>query len=268
MIPALTFSKAFLQQIIAKMQRFQPEVVVGYSTYLAVVAEEMLDSGLKDIRPKAVMSGSNALLNSQRHLVEKAFEAPVFDRYGSRELGCIASECRCQSGFHVCAENVYVEFEPLNEAGEENAKLCRLVCTSLGNRGMPFIRYEIGDLGISGEGECQCGRGLPRIQALKGRTHNLLRTPSGKIIPGDAFDLIFWHYADVVRQFQVRQTRLDEMVVRLVLAKEIRASDLEAIEQTIKDIVGPGVAIRLNPCDKIEVSASGKLDLTIFDVES
>jgi len=161
-------------------------------------------------------------------------------------------------------ENVFVEFEKISPHGNE--ELFSLICTSIGNYGMPFIRYEIGDLGVASSRVCPCGRGLPMIEQLKGRTHDILRTPSGKVITGNVFDIIFFDFNHIVREFQVRQKRLDLMEVAMAVRPGVKEEDLRAVMTLIKTIIGSDVDVTFNITEEIPLSASGKLHLTISEI--
>src|SRR5436305_75 len=63
-----------------------------------------------------------------------------------------------------------------------------ILVTDLHNYGMPFIRYRIGDLGVlRTTGRCACGRGLPKLHSIEGRTLDILRTRNGRVVPGELF---------------------------------------------------------------------------------
>ena len=264
-VPLLTLDNAILENCLKAISGFRPKLIVGYSYNLYVLAQYILESHIDGIQPKAVISTANLLLDSQRKTIESAFHCKVFDRYGSRELGCIASECSEHKGLHINMENVFVEFERLS-ASDRNEGLFNLICTSMGNCGMPFIRYEIGDLGIPSSEPCACGRGLPMIKELKGRTHDILRTPSGKIITGNVFGIVFSDYSHIVKQFRVRQRRLDQMEVTIAVRPGVKKEDIHTLMSLIKVIIGPDVEVSFNITDEIPFSASGKLHLTISEI--
>ena len=265
LMPVFSLDNKLLGHSIEAISKFRPKLILGYNTYLYIFAQYILENKVDSICPKAIISSANTLLDSQRETIENAFQCKVFDRYGSRELGCIACECSEHTGLHINIENVFVEFERL-QSSDTSEELSSLICTSMGNCGMPFIRYEIGDLGVPSSEFCPCGRGLPLIKEIKGRTHDILRTPSGKIITGNSFSIIFSHHAHLVQQFQVRQRRLDQMEVSLVVKPGVEQKELQPIMSIMRDIIGPDVEISLKITDKIPASGSGKLHLTISEL--
>ena len=102
--------------------------------------------------------------------------------YGSREFMSIAGECECRDGLHIHAENLVVETrDPDADTPSE------ILVTDLHNYGMPFVRYETGDLGTMTDMPCRCGRGLPRLKAIEGRVLDAMRTADGRTVPGEFF---------------------------------------------------------------------------------
>jgi phenylacetate-CoA ligase len=153
----------------------------------------------------------------------------------------IGAECPEHSGLHVAADNLYVEFardgipcEP-DESGE-------VLLTDLHNYGMPLIRYRVGDVGSWNGNACRCGRGLPLMNALEGRTLDFIRTPSGRLVSG-AFFPHFLKDFPTVRAFQVLQERREAVTVRMTLEGGLSADDESLVKGTIARTIGSDVAI-------------------------
>ena len=120
----------------------------------------------------------------QREFLEETFGGKVFNRYGCREISLLASECERHTGMHVNSDAVIVEIEPVAGMPEN---VGRVLVTDLLNRSMPLIRYEIGDFASWVDGPaCPCGRSLPRIAQIEGRSTDFLRLPDGTLISGPA----------------------------------------------------------------------------------
>ncbi|MEO6462236.1 MAG: hypothetical protein ABIP29_04110, partial [Candidatus Eisenbacteria bacterium] len=156
-------------------------LVIGYASSLehfARAVEAEREKGL-DWRPRAVQSSAERLTPAMRERIERAFGAPVFDRYGSREMGNAAHECTAHTGLHVSMERVIVEVlrdgRPVVEGDEGE-----LVVTVLDNVAEPLLRYAIGDIGRRIPGPpCPCGRAYERIEVTAGRSSDLFTTPAG-----------------------------------------------------------------------------------------
>ena len=107
-----------------------------------------------------------------RDFIYERLGARVAAIYSCQEIGTIACECAAVPHYHVAAENALVEI--LDENGHEVApgELGRVAVTGLYNYAMPFIRYDLGDLALAGEASCRCGRALPIITRIEGRTRS------------------------------------------------------------------------------------------------
>ena len=101
---------------------------------------------------------------------------------------------------------------------------------------------------------------------MLGRTHDILRTPSGKIIAGDLFDIIFQEYSHVVKQFQVCQKEIDLFEITLLLQSNANRRDLHNIKLIMENIIGSDVNVSMKIVDYIPATSSGKLRLTISEI--
>jgi phenylacetate-CoA ligase len=130
---------------------------------------------------------------------------------------------------------------------------------------MPFIRYRIGDLGIAATKLCRCGRGLPLLERVEGRLLDAVRTPDGRIVPGEFFPHLFKEF-DSVKQFQVVQKTLHDLHVKLVLRDAIQAADVPRIEEEIRNVLGTSISVRVELVSDIPVAASGKFRVTVSEL--
>src|SRR5262249_55637025 len=134
-------------------------------------------------RPRAMITSAEVLTPDERDLLEEVFCCPVFNRYGCREVGVIASECPAHRGMHVMAEGLYLEIERDGRPAAPGGPGCLLLTDPL-NLAMPLIRYRVGDVGSWDEGPCPCGRGLPRLKEVAGRVTDFLVGGDGRLVSG------------------------------------------------------------------------------------
>ena len=250
-----------------KLDDFQPAFMRGYPSAIYLLARFIEREGKPSFRPKAIITTSEQLYDYQRDLFSKVFQCETYSHYGSWEVHAIASECPEHSGYHIAAENIIVEIaddkgRPV-PAGEEG----RILITNLHNYAMPFIRYEIGDVGVSCDEACPCGRGLPLLAALNGRIHDVLFTRSGKPIPSLPYDF----FASLgVEQFQIVQETYERVVVKLVLEREYPAEHLDKLTKETtgqyRPLFGEDVDIIIELVDQILPTEAGKRKFVISDV--
>jgi hypothetical protein len=96
---------------------------------------------------------------------------------------------------------------------------------------MPLLRFALGDY-AEAEAQCECGRGLPMLKRILGRSRNMLRLASGKIFWPSILGHEFREVAPV-RQFQLVQWTLDDLELRLVVERPLTSGeepDLRALE--------------------------------------
>src|SRR5262249_3664492 len=146
------------ERIYAAALRFRPVLAVGYVSSLEQFAAFLRSKNRTIPSIRCVITAAEPVFPQARREIERGFQAPVVNTYGSREFMSIAGECEFHEGMHVNAENLFVESrEPWSSEPSE------LLITDLHNYGMPFVRYAIGDLGKVSETPCACGRGLPSL---------------------------------------------------------------------------------------------------------
>jgi phenylacetate-CoA ligase len=186
----------------------------------------------------------------------------LFDRYGCEELSVIASECDAHDGLHVCAEGLYVE---VLDADEQYPG--RLIITDLWNSGMPFIRYEIGDMATLKTAKCGCGRGLPRLGRVLGRTADVLYTPEGKAISGISILDTFTIHVPGFKQVQVVQDMIDHLTFNVVRDGKTFTADSERIfGSRVVEFFGSRMRYDLNYLDKIPQTERGKYRFSICNI--
>ena len=260
MLDGLALTEDGVARYVDAIDAFGAAVVVGYVSPLVVMAEHVLARGRRLPRVRAVLTGAEMLHDDQRRLLREAFGAPVFNTYGCREVMLIASECERQHGLHVAADHVLVETLGADGAPVEG-RPGQVALTDLHNHAMPLVRYLNGDVATGAPGPCPCGRGLPRLARVEGRELDLIRTPDGRIVPGEFFPHLMKDF-DGVREFQVEQLALDEVEIRLVCSG-LHGEDRRRLADHVRRRIGGEVRVRLLEVDAIPRTGSGKRRVTI-----
>jgi phenylacetate-CoA ligase len=242
-------------------------VIVAYTNPLYAFARSLQERRLKPFSPRSIIAAAEKLHDFQRELIEKVFQAPVFETYGSREFTFIAGECDQHKGLHLSMENLLVEVvddagQP-TPAGEEG----NVVITDLTNYGMPFIRYANGDRAVAGAAACSCGRGLPLLTKVVGRRLDMLQTPDGRKIPGEFFPHLLKDFP-AVRRFQVVQRRADQVELRVVLSGDWTEADRSTLDQEMHKVLGAAVQFHVVAVDDIPLTRAGKLRVVISLADS
>jgi phenylacetate-CoA ligase len=222
----------------------------GYASVLADVARVVIENRMP--MPKTligVYSTAEVLTGEQRQRMQQAFGCKVFNQYGSREIPNIACECRL-GGMHVFTDMVHLESVPLEN---EN----RLLVTSLTNRLMPMIRYDIGDSARLLDGACACGLPFPLMQMDMCRQNDLIRTCSGKTVHPSYFNRLLYGQTQI-RQYQWVQRDLDRLALNLVTPQPLSSEMLASLQASVRRDVDAEMALEVNYLDEIPRTVSGK----------
>ena len=260
---ALTQDK--LEEFAVMLAAWKPRFVVGYASALEVFARFLLARPQIVVRPHAVKSTAEMLTAQQRETIQAAFNAPVYNFYGSREVNNLAAECPAHSGLHVNSLCRFVEIVD-DQANPVGAGVPgRILVTDLTNFAMPFIRYETGDIAVWSEKSCGCGRAFPLLAEILGRKSDFIVAPSGKIIHGEFFTHLFYDIPEVAN-FQVSQASLSQLRVEIVLRQGATACNLSSLRQRIESALGAGVTCDIQIVHQLERTASGKHRFTMSSV--
>jgi len=259
------FDEKAMAQCLADLNRYKPAAIIGYTNPLYNLALFIGDNSRIKFAPQGVICAAEKVHSYQREVIERVFGAKVFNTYGSREFMLIAAECEKHEGLHVSAENLIVEIIKDDGTPAKDGETGKIIVTDLHNFGMPFIRYEIGDLGVATTRSCSCGRGLPLIADVVGRSLDVIRTPEGKIVPGEFFPHLMKDFSDIAR-FQVIQEKLDLLVIKLVPTTESIEITKKRIDSEVRKVVGPAMVITYEMVSDIPLTATGKYRVTVSKV--
>lgn len=264
MLDSFHLSRDNVADYVARINAYRPRSIIAYVTPLVVLAHAIREQGLKVWRPENIITGAEALDESQRALVESAFGAPAFNTYGAREFGLIGAECSAKTGVHVNIDELVVETVDDDHRPVQD-RPGNVLITDTTNFAMPFVRFSIGDVGTCTSRTCPCGRGLPLFSAIHGRKLDLIRTRDGKWMPGELFVALLMGFA-VIEQFQVVQHDLDTLEIKVVPHASWQPHDAEIVRQALAKVVGPRIAISVNTVGALALTATGKRRITISHV--
>lgn len=266
LLPAFEMSEKKLDGFLDEMCAVRPKMLFGYPSALSHIARHAVARGrrMDDLGIKVAFVTSERLYDEQRAQISKTFGCPVANGYGGRDAGFIAHECPVGS-MHITAEDIIVEVVdaqglplPEGEAGE-------IVVTHLATKDFPFIRYRTGDIGVLDGKLCSCGRGLPILKEIQGRSTDFLVAQDGKVMHGLALIYVLrdlpW-----VSQFKIIQENLDLTRVLIVANVRLEPQDVENIKVAFKSRLGQAVCVVVEQVSEIPPEKSGKFRYVVSKV--
>jgi phenylacetate-CoA ligase len=255
-ISAVSMNASKYSQTVGIIRKYESKFIYGYPSALYLLADYCKSNNINDIKLKAAFSTAEVLLPNYRAAIENQFQCEVFDQYGSYDGGGQALECENHQGLHVSMEKVILEVLDNDGRKITSEKPGHIIVTDLHNYAMPFIRYAVGDIGTPADNMCPCGRGLPILKAIEGRTSDIIRLYNGTILAGPALTLVFKDRN--VRQFQLIQVAEDELLVKIVKGAGYTEQDSQYIVNVLRHHAGKDVKVELEFCNLIQPEKNNK----------
>ena len=255
-------SDKVLEIFLKKFETKKFDYINGYTSSIVLFAKFLQQKKivLKDICPtlKVCVVTSEMLFDEDKILLEKQFGVPVVNEYGASELDLIAFQ-NPDGEWQVNSETLFVEILDDNNIVLPYGAAGRIVITSLFNKAHPFIRYDIGDIGIL---DRKSTSKKPILQQLIGRTNDIALLPSGKKSPGLTFYYVTKSIIEDdgnVKEFVIKQTKIDTFEIEYVSKSELNLEQIQKIEAAIALYLEKGLIFTFVRKEKLERSKSGKL---------
>ena len=258
LLPAFDMSAASLDRFVAEIRARRPAMLFGYPSALARVAAHARARGqrLDDLGIRVAFVTSEMLYEHQRELIGSVFGCKVANGYGGRDAGFIAHECP-DGGMHISAEDMIVEIIGPEGHPVADGEPGEIVVTHLATRDFPFIRYRTGDVGRLAQRACACGRALPLLEEIQGRSTDFVIAADGTVMHGLALIYILRDLPQIA-SFKIVQESRQRVLVKIVADTGL-SSTLEArIRDAFRARLGAGVDVVIERVDSIEPERSGK----------
>ncbi len=196
--------------------------------------------------------------------ISDTFGCPVANGYGGRDAGFIAHECPA-GGMHITAEDIIVEIVDSNDHPLPHGESGEIVVTHLASRDFPFIRYRTGDIGILDDRTCDCGRGLPLLREIQGRSTDFVVAQDGTVMHGLALIYILRDMSEI-KVFKIIQESLDFTRIQVVAETGLHPSQISRITESFQTRLGWDVKIKVEQVSEIPAEKSGKFRYVVSKV--
>lgn len=245
------------------INRIKPNQIFGYVEGLNEIARLIGDEGLTVHSPASVVASAETLYRSARQRISRAFRATVSNRYGSSEMGPIASEDAIHEGLTISAPTHYVEILRSDGNPAAPGEIGEIVVTLLTNFSMPLIRYRMGDVGAWQTPIKSRRPAWPGLLEVFGRTSDILIAEDGTHVHSNSLLFIF-DPLEFISRFQIVQETPRNVAISIVLTDPVPdplkryTDELEAIVAAFRRALGPGCEVSFAFVDEIRQTISGK----------
>ncbi len=246
-----------VDRVVTLINRLRPVALYGFTSMLEFVAREIVERGIRfcEGSVRVAWNGGEMLFPHQAELFQRAFGTPLLNCYGCRELSAIANQTEPGGPLHVLRPHQFLEIVDRNGRPAGPGESGRLILTSTVCKGTPFLRYEIGDIGVY-ESAYSDASGIRAISELQGRTAGLLTLPDGTVM-----NCLYWNHLlkefPEIHQFQVAMCREGSIELRLTgpgLTQSREQSLLDMLRVRLRTI-----PLRIQWMERIPLTPQGKL---------
>ena len=268
LLPAFEMSEARLDGFVAQLRAQRPRMLFGYPSALSHIARHAEQRGvaMKDLGIQVAFVTSERLYDEQRATIERVFGCPVANGYGGRDAGFIAHQCP-SGGMHLTAEDLIVEIIGSDGKPVPDGQLGEIVVTHLCTREYPFIRYRTGDMAVMSTERCACGRGLPMLAEIQGRSTDFVVAQDGTVMHGLSLIYILRDLPGV-QGFKIVQESLGLTRVQVVPGPGFGAAQEDAVVAGFKRRLGASVQVLVERVGAIAPEKSGKYRYVISRVQA
>jgi phenylacetate-CoA ligase len=244
------------------LRRYGITHVIAYPSAASVLAHHARQQGTMVPGLRVAFANAEPLYPWQRAVIETGLGCAVRETYGMVEIAAAASEC-AKGALHLWPEAGHLEV--LDDGADTPAsagKAGRFVCTGLFNVDMPLVRYAVGDRGmVNAERSCGCGRTLPVVASLEGRTTDTLVTPDGRSVHW--VNPIF--YGLPVLEGQVAQETVDRVRITVAPAPGFRDAHVAMLVERLRIRMGD-VHVDVDQVRAIPRALNGKFRAVVCNV--
>lgn len=214
LLPAFAMAEDDLASYVATIKSYRPAMLFGYPSSLSLIAQYAKKQGidLTQLGIKVAFVTSERLFENQKRLIEEVFACPVANGYGGRDAGFIAHACP-HGGMHISSEDIIVEIVDSNGKVLPHGEVGEVVITHLATQDFPFVRYRTGDLACLSTESCPCGRHLPMLESIEGRTTDFVIAADGTTLHALSLIYVLRELPSVTEFKIIQESRLHTRVL-------------------------------------------------------
>jgi phenylacetate-CoA ligase len=258
--PSFGLDARSLAILLAELRARRHAWVIAYASVFDILCAELEQRG-ETLRLPHIVPCAELVSDAQRERWRSVLNAEVFEIYGAREMVSIAGETPEHDHLRINSDLYHVEVTDDEGTSLPPGAPGLITITSLVETAMPMIRYQLGDVGVLCADATRDP--FPRLKISHGRVLDIIHTPQGKLLPGEFFPHLMKEVHTEVQRFQVEQTDLTKLKVRIVRTPQYKEQTTRYLETKISEQVGPGMELEFEFVSEIATTSSGKYRPTI-----
>ena len=258
LLSAFELNEPTISRYLDILERGGCRQIFSYPSAIYLVCLQARKEGrnLRQLGVKVVFVTGEVLFPYQRELISETLNCPVANQYGGRDSALIAHECP-QGGMHVLADAVILELVDPSGKPVRPGEPGEIVITDLYSHEAPFIRYATGDIAVMSSRRCPCGRALPMLERVEGRSNDSIVAPDGRIINSLAF-IYALREIEGIERFRICQKAVDSFHVQLVPNENLPDDTEELLRQKWSRLLRAPLHVTFEYLPELSWERSGK----------
>jgi phenylacetate-CoA ligase len=246
--------------VAERINVIRPQVVFSYGSYAEHFFRFLTERQMTVAVPRVWVSGGDMLSPRGRQLIENTFGCPTYSTYQSTETGRLGFECERRQGFHLNIDLCSVRLIDEDGRTVEPGEVGEVVISNLHNRATVLLNYRLDDWGVMAREPCTCGRSLPVLQRLEGRTSEMLHLADGRSISGLTLEAYCDPELTTTIQLQIVQPRSGQIRWRIVpFSNADRDTLRRSLLEKCRLVLGEDTQVDVEFVEKIRTTPQGKL---------
>jgi len=240
------------------LQQENPNYLLTYPSNANALLRYARENNISLPRLERIDAFGETMIEDLSSLANGVLGCTVADKYSSREIGEKATRCPVSGLYHIQSESVYLEVRKADGTLAEEGEIGQIIVTNFHNTAMPIIRYAIDDYAEVGP-KCSCGRGLPTLRRIMGRSRNMMLLENGDHLWPRFSSENLCDAAPVI-QTQLIQTAINEVKVLAVPLRTLSDDDEKALCEEIWTLLPREVRLTVECVPDIPRSKGGKFE--------
>ncbi|MBN2414168.1 phenylacetate--CoA ligase family protein [candidate division KSB1 bacterium] len=236
------------------LRKYKIKLWRGYPESIDKFCRLLDKAGINDVKPRTIISVSVTVLDYHRQFIESWSGIPLCDNYGMDEHAALITQCP-QGGYHINSEYGIVEILKQDNSPARPGEEGRIVATGLHNRAFPLLRYDTNDFAVVSDQTCSCGRTLPLIERLTGRSNDFIMDSNGKWLSAPAWPM---YMISGIKKAQLIQESRFLINLFIVLMDPSTKRDDQILIDAYKKRYGRSMKVRIFYVDEVPFPRHGQ----------
>ena len=247
-----------LEELIPQLDEFRPDVISSFGSFHEMLFTHLLQGGQRMHLPRVAVYAGDAMTESARAMIGREFGVEVLSAYTASEAPQIGFECERHRGHHLNVDLFPVRI--VSDSGEDvpEGESGEVVVSNLQSRGTVLLNYRLNDVAARLPDRCPCGRTLPLLSLVQGRTDEWLEDSRGRHVHSQWVRGFLLREEEVLR-FQVVQESRSRFRTALVTAPGAdRGAITRRLSRRFESAFGAGTEVSVSFVDSLPRSPAGK----------